>query len=128
MKRNTVSQSAALVGFAAFGLALVTGGFSNFAAAQDAPLTEAGLKRAEQKKPEYSPYPDQHFPTRVFWGDTHHHTRLTSRDRPLVRRILGHLTGWLRRSRTNHDTVVVVRHHDAGSRAVILLRMPPSVG
>ena len=80
MKRNTVSQNAALVGFAAFGLALVTGGFSNFAAAQDAPPTEAGLKRAEQKKPEYSPYPDQHFPTRVFWGDTHHHTRLSFDD------------------------------------------------
>ncbi len=26
------------------------------------------------KKPEYSPYVEQHFPQRVFWGDTHHHS------------------------------------------------------
>ncbi|MCZ6831630.1 MAG: DUF3604 domain-containing protein [Gammaproteobacteria bacterium] len=25
----------------------------------------------------YSPYVDQHFPNRVFWGDTHHHTILS---------------------------------------------------
>src|SRR3989337_708186 len=77
MKRNTRLRNAAL---AAIGLALVTGGFSHFAAAQDLPQTEADRKRAEQKKPDYSPYPDQHFPNRVFWGDTHHHTRLSFDD------------------------------------------------
>jgi hypothetical protein len=76
MKRNTRLPHAALAGLAALGLALVTGGLSYFAAAQDAPLTETDRKRAEQKKPDYSPYVDQQFPTRVFWGDTHHHTRL----------------------------------------------------
>ncbi|MBE9554051.1 MAG: hypothetical protein IMF05_11355, partial [Proteobacteria bacterium] len=25
-------------------------------------------------EPDYSPYVDMHFPNRVFWGDTHHHT------------------------------------------------------
>jgi hypothetical protein len=30
----------------------------------------------EQPKP-YSPYVDQHFPGRVLWGDTHHHTSLS---------------------------------------------------
>jgi hypothetical protein len=79
MKRNARLQYAALAGLAAIGLALVTG-FSYFAAAQDAPLTETDRKRAEQRKPDYSPYPDQHFPTRVFWGDTHHHTRLSFDD------------------------------------------------
>jgi hypothetical protein len=74
------SHNAALTGLAAIGLALVTGGFSHFAAAQDAPLTETDLKRAEQQKPDYSPYPDQHFPNRVFWGDTHNHTRLSFDD------------------------------------------------
>jgi len=61
-------------------VALVTGGFSHFAVAQDAPPTAAELKGIEQKKPDYSPYPDQHFPNRVFWGDTHHHTRLSFDD------------------------------------------------
>jgi hypothetical protein len=27
------------------------------------------------KKPNYSPYAGRHFPTRVYWGDTHLHTR-----------------------------------------------------
>ena len=80
MKPNTRLHNAALKNLALIGLALVTGGFSHFAAAQDAPPTEAALKANEQKKPDYSPYPDQHFPTRVFWGDTHHHTRLSFDD------------------------------------------------
>jgi len=80
MKRNTRLHNAALAGLTAIGLALVTGGLSHFAAAQDVPLTETDRKRAEQKKPDYSPYPDQHFPARVFWGDTHHHTRLSFDD------------------------------------------------
>ncbi|MFZ1121506.1 MAG: DUF3604 domain-containing protein [Candidatus Binataceae bacterium] len=31
-------------------------------------------KGTQQKKPDYSPYPDQHFPKRVFWGVAHVHT------------------------------------------------------
>ena len=77
MKRNTRLPGAARTGLAAIGLVLVTSVWSHFAVAQDAPLTETDRKQAEQKKPDYSPYPDQHFPTRVFWGDTHHHTRLS---------------------------------------------------
>jgi hypothetical protein len=80
MKRNTGLRNAALAGLAATGLALVTGGFSHFALGQDVTPTAANLKRLEQKKPDYSPYPDQHFPNRVFWGDTHHHTRLSFDD------------------------------------------------
>ena len=41
------------------------------------------LPRAEDapaKKVEYSPYVDQHFPNRVFWGDTHHHSNLSYDD------------------------------------------------
>ncbi len=30
----------------------------------------------EQPEP-YSPYVDQHYPNRVYWGDTHHHTILS---------------------------------------------------
>ncbi|MCZ6491854.1 MAG: DUF3604 domain-containing protein [Acidobacteria bacterium] len=33
-----------------------------------------------EKKSEYSPYVDQHFPQRVFFGDTHHHTILSFDD------------------------------------------------
>ena len=29
------------------------------------------------KKPDYSPYVDQHIPQRVLWGDCHHHTSLS---------------------------------------------------
>ena len=74
MKRNTRLPNAALAGLAAIGLALVTGGFSHFAAAQDAPPTDAAAKRAAKKGPDYSPYPDQKFPNRVFWGAAHNHT------------------------------------------------------
>jgi hypothetical protein len=62
-----------------FDLALFTCGFSHIALGQGTP-TPADLKKVEQKKPDYSPYPDQRFPTRVFWGDTHHHTRLSFDD------------------------------------------------
>ena len=33
----------------------------------------------EQPEP-YSPYVDQHYPNRVYWGDTHHHTILSFDD------------------------------------------------
>src|SRR3990172_3808075 len=79
MKRNTRLQNAARRGLAAIGLALVTGGFGHVALGQEIP-TEADLKRAEQRKPDYSPYPDQHFPNRVFWGDTHHHSNFSYDD------------------------------------------------
>ncbi len=45
-----------LLAAALIGLALVTGGFSQFAAAQDAPPTAAAHKPIEAKKPDYSPY------------------------------------------------------------------------
>ncbi len=79
MKRNLRLPSAACAGLAAIGFVLMTG-FSHFAVAQVAPLTDRAIKASEQKKPDFSPYPDQHFPTRVFWGDTHHHTRLSFDD------------------------------------------------
>ncbi len=31
-------------------------------------------KNAAYNEPDYSPFVDQHFPTRVLWGDTHLHT------------------------------------------------------
>jgi len=43
---------------------------------------------AVQAKPDYSPFVDQHFPTRVFWGDTHLHTR-NSMDAGFVGNTLG---------------------------------------
>jgi len=45
------------------------------ALAQDAGTPDKG-KVVEHPKP-YSPYVDQHFPRRVLWGDTHHHTSLS---------------------------------------------------
>jgi hypothetical protein len=38
------------------------------------PPTEADMKRAEKGKWVYSPYPDQKFPNRVYWGAAHNHT------------------------------------------------------
>ena len=73
MKRNTRLYYAVLAGLVAIRLMLVTGGFSHVALGQEPP-TPATLKKAAERKPDYSPYPDQKFPTRVFWGDTHHHS------------------------------------------------------
>ncbi len=42
------------------------------AQAQEIPVTP---EHAVQAEDDYSPFVDQHFPTRVFWGDTHLHTR-----------------------------------------------------
>jgi len=70
MKRKTRLQDAA---HAAIGLMLVTGGFGHVALAQGVP-SSADVKQAEQKKPDYSPYPDQNFPNRVYWGVAHIHT------------------------------------------------------
>jgi len=56
---------------AAVGFALMTGGF---AAAQDAQQTDVNKKSIEQHKPDYSPYPNQNFPNRVYWGVAHVHT------------------------------------------------------
>jgi hypothetical protein len=71
MNRNTRLHNAALAGL---GLALMIGGLSNFAAAQDAPPKKEELKQTEQKTPDYSPFPDQNFPNRVYWGVAHVHT------------------------------------------------------
>ena len=35
---------------------------------------DAGHKKTEIAKPDYSPYPDQKFPNRVYWGVAHVHT------------------------------------------------------
>jgi hypothetical protein len=67
MKRNARLPNAALAGLAAIGLALATGGFIHVALGQKIP-TEADAKRAEQKKPDHSPYPNQHFPNRDLLG------------------------------------------------------------
>ena len=45
-------------------------------------------KHTVSKKAEYSPFVDQHFPTRIFWGDTHLHTR-NSPDAGFVGNTLG---------------------------------------
>jgi len=74
MKRRTRLHNVALASLAAIGLVLVTGGLSNFATAQDAPKSEAAPKPIEATKPDYSPYPDQKFPKRVYWGVAHVHT------------------------------------------------------
>jgi len=57
---------------AALGLALGLAGYSLPAFAQDGDI--GPLKR----KVTYSPYPDKAFPNRVFFGDTHLHTSLSS--------------------------------------------------
>lgn len=46
--------------------------FAPAAHAQDVTVTR---ENAVQAKLHYSPFVDQHFPTRIFWGDTHVHTR-----------------------------------------------------
>jgi hypothetical protein len=71
--------NAARAGLAAIGLALVSGGFGPAALGQGIP-TEADTKIVEQRKRDYSPYPNQHFPNRVFWGDTHHHSNFSFDD------------------------------------------------
>jgi len=42
--------------------------------AQEVQITQDNVAHGE---PDYSPFIDQHFPTRVFWGDTHLHTNLS---------------------------------------------------
>jgi hypothetical protein len=46
----------------------------HLAVAEQAPPADAAARRAEKKGPDYSPYPDQKFPTRVYWGAAHNHT------------------------------------------------------
>jgi hypothetical protein len=60
-------RSAALARPVAILIALLTGGFSHLAFGQAVPTPE-------QEKPDYSPYPDQKFPNRVYWGVAHVHT------------------------------------------------------
>ena len=53
----------------------MTGGFSYLASAQEGTASEADLKLLEQqRKSNYSPYPGQKFPNRVFLGVAHVHT------------------------------------------------------
>jgi hypothetical protein len=37
----------------------------------------------------YSPYVDQHYPNRVYWGDTHHHTILSVGENPFKFGMIG---------------------------------------
>ena len=53
--------------------------------AQDTLGGEIQIERKDfpPKKTAYSPYVDQHFPQRVFFGDTHHHSSFSvDSDRP----------------------------------------------
>jgi hypothetical protein len=70
MKRNTRLHNAALTGLLAISLVLPASAQEGLAPKEDFPV----------KKPEYSPYVDQHFPNRVLWGDTHLHTILSMDD------------------------------------------------
>jgi hypothetical protein len=72
MKRNSRLHHAALAVLAAIGLALALP-----ALGQEVLPPKEDLPA---KKVEYSPYPDQHFPNRVFWGDTHHHSNFSFDD------------------------------------------------
>ncbi len=70
MKRNMRAHHAALASLTAINLALV----SHFAVSADAPANAGATRAIEAKKPDYSPYPDQRFPNRVYWGVAHVHT------------------------------------------------------
>ena len=48
--------------------------FAGHVSAQGAPAVQAAAKKIEVRKPDYSPYPNQNFPNRVFWGVAHIHT------------------------------------------------------
>ena len=58
--------------FIALGVAALL--FAGLASGQTAVPTDATAKKFEVKKPDYSPYPDQNFPNRVYWGVAHIHT------------------------------------------------------
>jgi hypothetical protein len=73
VSRSTRFHDAALAGLGAIALVLSIDGFGSVAAAQNPP-SEGARKPVEPKKPDYSPYPDQKFPTRVYWGVAHVHT------------------------------------------------------
>ena len=72
------------VRIAGLGLCLLVA-TSGTSAAQDFTVQPEDVKGDEV---DYSPYVDQHFPNRVFWGDTHHHTS-NSPDAGLVGNTLG---------------------------------------
>ena len=69
MNWNARFHHEARAALAAIALILFTG-FTPFTAAQNA----TPARKVEAKKPDYSPYPDQKFPTRVYWGVAHVHT------------------------------------------------------
>ena len=66
------SQRVARLGVSAAAVVVLLGGISQVAIGQDS-QSGAAAKRTESKVA-YSPYPDQKFPTRVFWGVAHVHT------------------------------------------------------
>ena len=71
MRLTASLHGALLTGLAGFGLALVTGGLCQRAVGAE---VAAPASSAEAPKTDYSPYPDQSFPNRVYWGVAHIHT------------------------------------------------------
>ena len=67
MKQNLRLQSVGL-------MCLIAIGYSHFDAAAETTPVDAAAERAAKKAPDYSPYPDQKFPQRVYWGVAHVHT------------------------------------------------------
>ena len=63
-----------IASFAMIVIALLTGGCSQVTTTRNTPQSETARKPVEAKKPDYSPYPDQKFPNRVYWGVAHVHT------------------------------------------------------
>jgi hypothetical protein len=74
MRRIARAVEAARVALVVIALALIAGGSPHVAAAEEPSSPGSAPKRIEPKKPDYSPYPDEKFPTRVYWGAAHNHT------------------------------------------------------
>lgn len=63
-----------LAGVAAIAFGMLPGAIRHAAAAPAATPSDMARKPVEAKKPDYSPYPDQKYPNRVYWGVAHVHT------------------------------------------------------
>ena len=61
-------------GVAGAALVLAFAAFGDRAAADSPPPASHAKTAIQPTKPDYSPYPDQHFPERVYWGVAHVHT------------------------------------------------------
>jgi hypothetical protein len=72
MKHRARLHTATLASAAAIALVLTTGSFIPVASAQ--PDQASNQTPSGQEKSQYSPYPGQSFPKRVYWGVAHVHT------------------------------------------------------